>query len=111
MDKFVNENLLPKMKKIYPNSTIKKEVVGEIVGFNRESIVFDDEQFHRNELSLIASRNALSDDFTDLIKLMEDGIIDTSHWISDRANWNSLVKTLPIWCDSTDLIKGVVEIT
>ena len=82
-----------------------------LVGFNRESIVFNDEQFHRNELSLIASRNALSDDFTDLIKLMEDGIIDTSHWISDRANWNSLVKTLPIWCDSTELIKGVVDIT
>ena len=73
--------------------------------------MFNDEQFHRNELSLIASRNALSDDFTDLIKLMEDGIIDTSHWISERANWNSLVKTLPIWCDSTELIKGVVDIT
>ena len=52
-----------------------------------------------------------SSNFTDLIKLMEDGIIDTSHWISERANWNSLVKTLPIWCDSTELIKGVVDIT
>jgi hypothetical protein len=82
-----------------------------LVGFNRESITISDEYFHRSELSLIASRNALSDDFTDLIKLMEDGIIDTSHWISERANWNSLVKTLPIWCDSTELIKGVVDIT
>ena len=82
-----------------------------LVGFNRESIVINDEHFHRNELSLMASRNALPHDFTDLITLMEDGIIDTSHWISERANWNSLVKTLPTWCDSTELIKGVVEIT
>ena len=36
MDKLVNENLLPKMKKIYPNSSIKKEIIGEIIGFDRE---------------------------------------------------------------------------
>ena len=36
MDKLVNENLLPQMKKIYPNSSIKKEIIGEIIGFNRE---------------------------------------------------------------------------
>ena len=82
-----------------------------LVGFNRENIVINDEYFHRNELTLMASRNALPHDFTDLITLMEDGIIGTSHWISERANWNSLVKTLPVWCDSTELIKGVVEIT
>ena len=50
-------------------------------------------------------------DFTDLITLMEEGIIDTSHWISERANWNSLVEILPKWCDSMELIKGVVAIT
>tara|TARA_B100000315_G_scaffold89100_1_gene81876 strand:- start:603 stop:1262 length:660 start_codon:yes stop_codon:yes gene_type:complete len=36
MDKFVNEKLLPEMKKIYPKSSIKKEIIGEIIGFNRE---------------------------------------------------------------------------
>ena len=37
MDKFVNEELLPEMKKIHPNSKIEKEVIGEIIGFERES--------------------------------------------------------------------------
>ena len=36
MDKFVNEELLPEMKKTYPNSKIEKEVIGEIIGFERE---------------------------------------------------------------------------
>ncbi len=36
IDKFVNEELLPEMKKIYPKSSIKKEIIGEIIGFNRE---------------------------------------------------------------------------
>ena len=36
MDKFVNEELLPEMKKIYPKSSIKKEIIGEIIGFDRD---------------------------------------------------------------------------
>ena len=35
MDKFVKDELLPKMKKIYSKSTIKKEIIGEIIGFNK----------------------------------------------------------------------------
>ena len=36
MDKFVNEELLPEMKKVYPKSSIKKEIIGEIIGFDRD---------------------------------------------------------------------------
>ena len=36
IDKFANEILLPEMKKIYPKSSIKKEIIGEIIGFNRD---------------------------------------------------------------------------
>ncbi len=35
IDKFVNKELLPKMKKIFPNSNIRKETIGEVIGFNR----------------------------------------------------------------------------
>ncbi len=37
IDKFVNNELLPEMKKIYPKSSIKKEIIGEIIGFDREN--------------------------------------------------------------------------
>ena len=36
IDKFVNEELLPEMKKIHPKSSIRKEIIGEIIGFDRE---------------------------------------------------------------------------
>ena len=35
LDKYANEILLPEMKKIYPKSSIKKEIIGEIIGFDR----------------------------------------------------------------------------
>ena len=35
MDEFANTSLLPEMKKIFPDSAIKKEVIGEIIGFDR----------------------------------------------------------------------------
>ena len=37
IDKFTQEVLLPEMKKIYPKSTIKKHIIGEIIGFDRIS--------------------------------------------------------------------------
>ena len=35
LDKYANEVLLPEMKKAFPNSSIKKEIIGEIIGFDR----------------------------------------------------------------------------
>ena len=35
IDQFVSEELLPQMKKVFPNSKIRKEVIGEVIGFNR----------------------------------------------------------------------------
>ena len=37
IDKFVSEELLPQMKKVFPNSNIRKETIGEVIGFNRVS--------------------------------------------------------------------------
>ena len=36
IDKYANEVLLPDMKKIFPNASIEKDIIGEIVGFDRE---------------------------------------------------------------------------
>ncbi len=35
MDKYVSTKLLPEMAKVFPKSLIKKEIIGEIIGFNR----------------------------------------------------------------------------
>ena len=36
IDKYANEVLLPEMKKVFPNASIEKNIIGEIVGFDRE---------------------------------------------------------------------------
>jgi len=36
MDDYTKNILLPEMKKVYPKASIKKEIIGEIVGFNKE---------------------------------------------------------------------------
>ena len=36
IDKYANEILLPEMKKIFPNSSINKKIIGEVIGFDRE---------------------------------------------------------------------------
>jgi len=36
MDKYVKDILLPDMRKIFPQSNIRKEIIGEIVGFDKE---------------------------------------------------------------------------
>jgi len=37
LNKYANEVLLPEMRKIYPNSSIKKKIIGEIIGFDRDT--------------------------------------------------------------------------
>ena len=36
IDKYANEVFLPEMKKVFPNASIEKDIIGEIVGFDRE---------------------------------------------------------------------------
>ena len=36
LDKYANDVLLPEMKKIFPDASIEKDIIGEIVGFDRE---------------------------------------------------------------------------
>tara|TARA_A200000113_G_scaffold137436_1_gene123584 strand:+ start:11 stop:859 length:849 start_codon:yes stop_codon:yes gene_type:complete len=36
IDKYANEVLLPDMKKVFPNASIEKKIIGEIIGFDRK---------------------------------------------------------------------------
>jgi acetylornithine deacetylase len=36
LDKYANEVLLPEMKRVFPNSSIKKCIIGEVTGFDRD---------------------------------------------------------------------------
>jgi len=66
---------------------------------------------HRRELSILASRNALPHDFARIIKLIEDGRLDTGPWITHHAEFDDMIRTFPMWIQpETGVIKAVVTL-
>ncbi len=67
---------------------------------------------HRRELDILASRNALPGDFTRIIKLIEDGRIDTKPWITHHASFDGMIDVFESWTKSeTGVIKAMVSVT
>jgi alcohol dehydrogenase len=67
---------------------------------------------HRRELSVMASRNALPGDFTRIIKLIEDGRLDTGPWITHHAEFDEMIPVFPTWIKpETGVIKAMVTVS
>jgi alcohol dehydrogenase len=67
---------------------------------------------HRRELTILASRNALPGDFTRIIRLIEDGRIDTRPWITHHASFDDMIGVFPGWTrPETGVIKAMVNVT
>jgi alcohol dehydrogenase len=82
------------------------------VGITQEAVSFPHAAvMHRRELSVMASRNALPDDFTRIIKLIEDGQLDTKPWITHRADFDEMIQVFPTWIQpETGVIKAIVKV-
>lgn len=65
------------------------------VGLFQGDITFNDPNFHRRELTLCASRNALSATFRDIIGLIEAGRVDTRPWITHRFALGDTPRVFP----------------
>ena len=81
------------------------------VGITQAELQFPHAPFlHRRELTILASRNALSRDFTRIVGLIEDGTIDTKPWITHRAAFEEMIGVFPDWLKpESRVIKAVVE--
>ena len=80
------------------------------VGIVVNEVSFADPLFHRREMTLFASRNALPGDFDRIIKLIEDGKIDTRPWITHRSPFADLIGNFPSYTKpETGVIKAMVE--
>lgn len=54
------------------------------VGLFQGDVTFNDPNFHRRELTVMGSRNALPATFREVIRLVEEGKVDTRPWITHR---------------------------
>lgn len=81
------------------------------VGLFQGEVAFNDPNFHRRELTLLASRNALPCTFRDVIRLVESGQIDTRPWITHRF---SLADTPTIFprdiAGNPTVLKAMIEV-
>ncbi len=81
------------------------------VGITTDEIKFRHPPFHRPEGTLLCSRNALPDDFTRIIGLIESGRIDTRPWVTHRTAFDDLVANFPSYVQpETGVIKAVVSL-
>jgi alcohol dehydrogenase len=82
------------------------------VGITQQEVSFPHAPvMHRRELSVLASRNALPGDFTRIIKLIEDGKLDTGPWITHHADFDEMIQAFSTWIQpETGVIKAMVKV-
>ena len=67
--------------------------------------------YHRRELTLLASRNALPEDFDHIIQLIREGKIDTNAWITHRLTFDDVPARFHEFTDpALGAIKAIIEI-
>ncbi len=78
------------------------------VGLFAGDIVFHDPYFHRKEITLKSSRNAVPEDFRKIIRLLESGVLNMDGYITHRLSFDTLDKTFTSLY-APGVIKAVVE--
>jgi threonine dehydrogenase-like Zn-dependent dehydrogenase len=79
------------------------------VGLTRDPVCIDDVMFHRKEVALLASRNSVGL-FPEIIQMIEDNKIDTSHWITDRLMLSEVASQFEGLPGRKTLVKAIVDI-
>jgi 2-desacetyl-2-hydroxyethyl bacteriochlorophyllide A dehydrogenase len=80
------------------------------VGLFQGDVSFNDPNFHRRELTLLASRNARPNNFREIIALIEAGRIDTTKWISQRFRLSETPRRFPEIAADPDNIKTIIAV-
>ena len=81
------------------------------VGITTDEVRFRHAVFHKSEGTLLCSRNALPRDFARIIRLIEEGRLDTGPWITHRTAFDELIEVFPSFTrPETGVIKAVVEV-
>ena len=80
------------------------------VGITTEEVKFRHVDIHRPEITIKASRNAVPADFQRIIRLIEDGVIDTRPWLTHHASYDDFIDEFPNWLKpETGVIKAVLH--
>ena len=82
------------------------------VGITTEEITFAHPTLHRPEMTLKGSRNAMPSDFSRIIRLIEDGTINTTPWITHRTPFENMVAEFESFTrPETGVLKAIVDVS
>ena len=82
-----------------------------LVGLIKDDITFADSEFHKREMTLMASRNATSVDFDHVISAIKLKKVEIANLLTHRTSLADIHRDLPHWAtNKKGLIKALVEI-
>ncbi len=91
----------------YAGAGGKLVFVGLFVG---DVTFHDPDPFHRRELTILSSRNALPEEHQFILSEAEAGRINTKHWVSDLCPVDQMTDRFAGWTDpSNGILKAVVD--
>ena len=82
-----------------------------LVSVVKDNITFNDPEFHKREMRLIGSRNALKEDFDWVISAFRDNLIDADALCSNVISLDELTTAFgELAADRAGLIKAIVQL-
>ncbi len=71
-----------------------------LVGHNPHEITFSDPLLHAREMTVLGSRNALPEDFRQVMAVLERKAFDAALWVSEKAPLEEVPGRFPAWLDA-----------
>jgi 2-desacetyl-2-hydroxyethyl bacteriochlorophyllide A dehydrogenase len=82
-----------------------------LVGLQKGDLSFSHPEFHKREATLLSSRNATRQDFEDVIRAMQQGLVKPTTYITHRAAFSKVKDEFASWLDpGTEVIKAMIEL-
>ena len=79
------------------------------VGLVQDEITFNDPYFHSHELTLFATRNAITADFAHVVAQLNAGKLNLTPWITHYATPEALIDEFPSWLQpETGVVKAML---
>ena len=112
MDTYVKDVLLPEMKKVYPKADIKKEIIGEIIGFNKEeksdaiNLVCNLTGDNSREVVSFGTEAGLFQEIGISTVVCGPGSVEQAHTIDEFVSYEQLKKCLALLIQIGDFAKN-----
>ncbi|MBN9258116.1 MULTISPECIES: zinc-binding alcohol dehydrogenase family protein [unclassified Mesorhizobium] len=82
-----------------------------LVSVVKDDIVFSDPEFHKREMMLVGSRNALRADFDHVAASIRNGAVPIAKLVTHRTTLDDTPRNLARWAhEKSGLIKAVIEV-